>query len=62
MVLNTSAAVKNDFTFKEMLLQEDKAKFIKAMQLEVDDHEKQNHWTMMKREDIPSNHKTILAI
>ena len=45
-----------------MLKQADKAEFIKAMEVEVGDHESRNHWTLMSRSAMPSEAKTILAI
>ena len=50
------------YTFKDALLQDDAADFIKAMVKEIDDHEKNNHWTMVPRSSMPSGTKTILAI
>jgi hypothetical protein len=59
-VYNT--VVKNDFTFKEMLQQDDRADFIKAMQKEIEDHQNRNHWSLTKRTSLPKTAKTILAI
>ena len=50
------------YTFKEMLKQDDKNQFIKAMMVEIEDHETREHWVTYKREDIPKGHKTIMAI
>jgi len=50
------------YTLKEMLQQSDKAEFIKAMQVEVSDHESRGHWSLMKRSEMPEGTKTILAI
>ena len=45
-----------------MLQQEDKNEFILAMMKEIQDHEKRNYWHLFPRANIPSGHKTILAI
>ena len=50
------------YTFKEMLQQEDKNEFIKAMLKEVQDHENRHHWHLFERNKIPEGYKTILAI
>ena len=50
------------YTLKEMLKQEDRADFIAAMLVEIHDHEKRNHWTMIPRSEIPEGAKTILSI
>ena len=50
------------YTLRDMLKQEDKAEFIKAMEVEVNDHESRNHWTLMPCSNMPSDAKTILAI
>ena len=50
------------YTFKDALLQDDTADFIKALVKEIDDHKKKNHWTMVPRSSILSGTKTIIAI
>ena len=58
----SSVASNETFNYKEALKQSDKIEFVKAMVHEVDDHEKRNHWTLMKRTDLPTGTKTIMAI
>ncbi len=50
------------YTFKDAMLQDDASDFIKAMIKEINDHESNNHWTMMSRSSMPANAKTILSI
>ena len=50
------------YTFKEMLKQDDRAEFIKAMKVEIEDHEQRDHWHLFDRSKIPKGHKSILAI
>ena len=50
------------YTFKQMLQQEDKADFIKAMIKEISDHESKGHWDVVPRSDKPVNVKSILSI
>ena len=45
-----------------MMRQEDKGEFIKAMMIELGDHESRNHWTVINRSDMPRDVKTIFAI
>ena len=62
LALVTEVADNECYTFKEMLKQEDKNEFIKAMLKEIEDHEDRDHWELFERDKIPSGHKTILAI
>ena len=48
------------YTLKEMLKHEDRAHFIAVMLIEIHDHEKRNHWTMITRTELPEGAKTIL--
>ena len=50
------------YTLKDMLQQKDKNLFITAMSKEIDDHESRNHWTLMLRDDMPTDSKTIMSI
>ena len=50
------------FTYSQMLREEDNKQFFKAMEVELDDHEVQNHWTLMERNNMPPGAKTIMAI
>ena len=36
-----------------MMKQDDKTEFITAILKEIDDHESRDHWTLMRRKDIP---------
>ena len=45
-----------------MLREEDHRQFFQAMEVELSDHEKRNHLTLMERKDLPSGTKTIMAI
>ena len=47
---------------KDMMQQKDKGECIKAMMIELGDHESRNHWTVINRSDMPPGVKTILAI
>ncbi len=58
----SSLASNETFHYREALQQSDRIEFIKAMMHEVDDHETQKHWTLMKRSDLPLGTKTIMAI
>ena len=44
---------KETHTFKNMLLQLDKAEFVAAMDKEVSIHERRNHWEGFPRSEIP---------
>ena len=58
-----SAAASNEvFTYKEALKQDDFREFIKAMVKEIRDHEMREHWTLIQRDDMPSDQKTIMSI
>jgi hypothetical protein len=50
------------FTYSQMLREEDNKQFFKAMEVELDDHEVQHHWTLMERVNMPPGAKTIMAI
>lgn len=43
--------------FKTILKQNDRKNFILAMLKEIDAHKSCNHWTLMRREDIGSEHR-----
>ena len=42
--------------------QDDRNSFIKAMEKEIEDHEKRNHWKLVHRSTIPTGTKRIKAI
>ena len=57
------AAASNEvFTYKEALKEEDFQAFIKAMIKEIRDHEMREHWTLIRRDDMPSDQRTIMSI
>ncbi len=58
----SSEALNETFTYKQALQQPNYHEFVKAMVNEVDDHEKRDHWTCMRRSDMPANTKTIMSI
>ena len=62
MAFVTEVSDNETYTFKEMLQQEDRVEFIKAMMKEIRDHEQRGHWHLYERCNIPKGHKTILAI
>ena len=51
-----------NFTFNQMLKENDYKKFFQAMLDEISVHEDREHWTLLERKDMPSGHKTIMAI
>jgi hypothetical protein len=55
-------ALNETFSYNQALKQEDFCKFIKAMMVEVSDHESRDHWTLTKRCDMPEDTKTIMSI
>jgi hypothetical protein len=58
----SSVASNKTFNYKQALQQSDKIKFVKAMVHDVNDHEKQKHWTLTRCCDLPDGTKTIMAI
>jgi hypothetical protein len=45
-----------------MLREEDNRQYFKAMEVELDDHEVQNHWTLVERNNMLPGAKTVMAI
>jgi hypothetical protein len=58
----SSEASNETFTYKQALQEPDYHDFIKAMVHEVEDHESRDHWTCMRRSDMPESTKTIMSI
>jgi hypothetical protein len=56
------ATSNESFTNSQMLREEDHKQFFEAMEVELDDHEQRNHWTLMERKDLPIGTKAIMAI
>eukprot|EP00957_Ditylum_brightwellii_P119329 9103370-Ditylum_brightwellii.AAC.1 len=44
------------YTYKDMLEQPDCKEFIAAMLDEITVHEERNHWSFVKRADVPESH------
>ena len=59
---NAVAATNDVYTLKQMLKLKDISPFVHAMIKEVNDHEKRNHWEVVKRRDMPAGSKTILSV
>ena len=60
VLVSSSVGTDNDtYTFSQMLKQEDKHEFIKAMMVEIDDHERRGHWTLMI---LPHYHLHLLQV
>ncbi len=60
--IHAYATLNESFTYLQMLREENYMQFFEAMEVELADHEKRNHWTLMKRKDMPIGTKTIMAI
>jgi hypothetical protein len=50
------------FTYSQMLREDDRIKFFKAMEVKIHDHKEHSHWTLMLCKDLPVGVKTIMAI
>ena len=61
-ILTTEGNSNENYTFSQAMKQDDKDKFIEAMQTEVEAHESREHWTMVERITLPIGAKTIRAI
>ena len=61
-VYSVGKEANENFTFKEMLQQDDKEEFVEAMKKEISDHTKREHWELVLRSDKPKDVKTIMAI
>ena len=57
-----SSDSNDSYTMREMLRQPDKAEFIAAMGLKVNDHVTRNHWKMIKKTQMKAGVKPILGI
>ena len=62
MVLAAGKSNNENYTFREMLQQDDVGDFVKAMMKEVGDHEAHGHWEIIKCSGMPPGTKTIQAI
>jgi hypothetical protein len=61
-LVQSSITLNETFAYNQALKQDDFHKFIKAMMVEVNDHESREHWTLTKRCDMPEDTKTIMSI
>jgi len=59
---HSSEASNETFTYTQALQEPDYHDFIKAMVHEVEDHESRDHWTCMRRSDMPENTKKVMSI
>jgi hypothetical protein len=50
------------YTFREMLKQEDRDLFVDAMEKEISDHSRREHWEIIPRSLMPDDMKTIMSI
>ena len=58
----SSIPLNKTFSYNLALKQDNFCEFIKAMMVEVSDHENRDHWTLTKRCDMPQDTKTIMSI
>ena len=61
-VYTVGKETNESYTFKDMLAQDAKAQFVTAIQKEIDDHDKHNHWDIVLRSSMPKEMKTSMAI
>ena len=52
-VYSACKEANESYTFKEMLAQDDKAHFVTAMQKEIDNHKKRDHWDLVLCSSMP---------
>jgi hypothetical protein len=57
----SSVTSNETFTYKQAMGEKDHHKIVKAMIKEVDNHENQNHWTIMSCCDLPMDSKIIFG-
>ena len=60
--LMTTSPDNDTCTYKTMLQQEDRNECVKAMMKDIVYHKSRNHWSIMRKEDLPIGAKTMLAI
>ena len=56
------ATSNKSYTYSQMLREEDRVKFFKAMEVEIGNHESRHHWDLRLCKDLPPGAKTIMAI
>jgi hypothetical protein len=62
MLAQSSITSNETFSYNQALKQDNFCEFIKAMMIEVSDHESREHWTLSKWCDMPEDMKTIMSI
>merc|ERR1711966_113489 len=62
MVLAAGQTHNEVYTFKDMLKEDDRSDFVKAMAKEIEAHEERGHWVAVPRISMPSGTKTIQSI
>ena len=62
MVLAAGKSNNENYTFREMVKQDDASGFIKAMERLSNDHSSRGHWEIVKPFKLPNGVKTIQAI
>ena len=62
MVLAARKSNNENYTFREILKQDDASEFIKSKVKESNDHSSRGHWEIVKRFKIPPEVKNIQAI
>ncbi len=50
------------YTYSHMLQWDNYKQFFQAIEIELDNHETSNHWTLMLQKDMPTEAKTIMAM
>ncbi len=62
MLAQSSIASNEAFSYNQALKQDNFGKFIKAMMVEVSDHESRSHWTLTKHCNLSQDTNTIMSI
>ena len=62
MLAQSSIASNKTSSYNQALNQDNFCKFIKAMMVEVSDHENRSHWALTKHCNLPQDTKTIMSI
>ena len=57
MVFAASQEKKEFYTFKDVLLQQDKSYFVLSITKAVEAHESRSHWTLTKNSEFNNKHK-----
>ena len=62
LIFNAAASNNYVYTLKDILKLPDIKEFVIAMQKEIEEHQRRDHWEIFLRKDIPSGAKTILSV